>query len=155
MTEDGNRLTDADLAKIKRSLLERNIPTFPTGMYALVVSPSHEEDLRADVQFREIARYLAGSPGNILVAGHIADYGGFHIIVSNNIPTDAVGAGGAETGYQALAFGPGAIGWAIGMDAEARRSKDDDFGREDRVVWLCHEAWTLLDEDFVEKIVTS
>ncbi len=155
MTLDGNLLTDADLAVIKRKLMVRNIPTFPTGMYGLVISPQHEENLRADSQFREIARYLAASPGNILCSGHIADYGGFHIVVSNNIPTVAVGSGGSVTGYQALAFGPGALGWAIGMDAEARRSKSDDFGREDRLIWISHEAFAVLDADFVEKVVTS
>ena len=150
-----NRLTDADLAVIKRKLMERNIPRFPTGNYALIISPRHEEDLRADANFREIARYLAASPGNILVQGHIVDFGGFHIIVSNNIPTLAVGAADAVTGFQALAFGPSALGWAIGMDAESRRDKNDDFGREDRYVWLAHEAFALLDADFVEKVVTS
>jgi N4-gp56 family major capsid protein len=155
MTAGGNRLTDEDLAAIKRKLMERNIPKFPTGLYGLVIGPRHEEDLRADPNFREIARYLAASPGNILMAGHIADYGGFHIVVSNNIPTVAVGGGGAVTGFQSLAFGPGGLGWAIGMDAEARRDRNDDFGREDRYLWLAHEAFALLDADFVEKIVTS
>jgi len=155
MTLNGNRLKDADLAVVKRKLMERNIPRFPTGMYGLVISPRHEEDLRADANFREIARYLAASPGNILMTGHIADYGGFHIIVSNTIPNVGVGGGGAVTGYQGLAFGPGGLGWAIGMDAEARRDRNDDFGREDRYLWLAHEAFAMLDADFVEKIVTS
>jgi N4-gp56 family major capsid protein len=145
-------MTEATLASAFRSLSERNVPTFSNGMYMCVMTPWHFEKLRADDKFRESVRYL-GVEG-ALISGHIANHAGFMLVQSNNLPTKAVGAGGAETGYQALAFGPSAIGWAIGMDAEARRSKDDDFGREDRVVWTAHEGWQLLDATFVQKIVT-
>jgi N4-gp56 family major capsid protein len=120
----GSKLTDAVLASALRSLQERGVPPFANGMYMLVLSPKHLEDLRDDARFRESARYLG--PEGPMVTGHIANWGGFMLMTSTNIPLDAVGSGGAVAGYQALAFGPEAFGWAIGMDVEARRSKDDD-----------------------------
>lgn len=145
--------SEAMLASMLRSLQERNIPTFANGMYMCAISPKHFEDLRKDSTFREQVRYLQEQ--NALITGHLANYGGFMIVTSTNIPTKPVGAGGAVTGYQGMAFGPQSIGWAIGMDAEARRSKDDDFGREDRVVWIAHEAWQLMDANFVQRFVTA
>ena len=146
-------LTEDELSVILRQLQERNIPTFSNGMYMMVISPKHLQDLKSDTKFRESVRYL-GTDG-ALVQGHVANHGGFMIVVSNNIPTAGVGGGGAVTGYQALAFGPEAFGWAIGMDAQARRSKDDDYSREDKLIWVAHEGFALLDDDFVERIVTT
>lgn len=147
------KLTDSMLRAIKRKLNERNVPTFANGLYMFVMSPKQEQDLKGDPEFRESVRYLTNeSP---LVTGHLTNHAGLMLVTSTNIPTKGVGAGGAVTGYQGMAFGPNAIGWAIGMDAEARRAKDDDFGREDRVVWIAHEGWKLLDTDFVERVVTT
>lgn len=146
-------MTEDILSAILEKLQTRNIPTFANGMYFLAISPKHLKDLKADTKFRESVRYL-GEDG-ALVQGHVANHGGFMIAVSTNIPTVGVGTGGAVTGYQALAFGPESFGHAIGMDAEARRSKDDDFGREDKVLWVAHEGYKLLDADFVERIVTT
>ncbi len=149
----GAKLTEDELSEMLRKLQERNIPTFSNGLFMAVLSPKHLEDLKADSKFRESVRYL-GTEG-ALVQGHVANHGGFMIVVSSNIPTAGVGAGSAVTGYRGVAFGPGAIGHAIGMDAEARRSKNDDFGREDRVLWLAHEGWALLDSDFVQRFTST
>jgi hypothetical protein len=62
---------------------------------------------------------------------------------------------GAVTGYQGLAFGPEAVGWAIGDDCQARRSKADDFGRQDLMIWRAIEGWALLNSAIVEKLITS
>lgn len=149
----GALFTDAMLGSMLRSLQERNIPTFSNGMYMCVMSPKHQEDLRQDATFREQVRYLQNE--NPLISGHFANYANFMLVTSTNIPTADVGSGGAVTGYQGLAFGPQSVGWAIGKDAEARRSKDDDFGREDRIVWTAHEGWQLMDAAFVQRFVTT
>jgi N4-gp56 family major capsid protein len=153
MTTAGNKLKESDLATIKRKLLERNVPTFPDGTYGLVIGPRHEEDLRADSAFREIVRYA--STQGPMWSGYLGQYGGFTVCISNNIPTAAVGAAGAVTGYQAFAFGPQAMGWGVGMQAEARRNNADQYGLQDLFIWVADEAWGLLNAAFVEKIVTS
>lgn len=146
---DDAPFTEDMMSAILRKLQERNVPTFANGMYMLVISPIHLQDLKGDEKFRESVRYL-GEQG-ALIQGHVANHGGFMVVVSNNIPSATVDD---QTAYQAVAFGPESVGWAIGLDAEARRSKDDDFGREDRVLWLAHEGWALLNEAFVEKVAT-
>lgn len=149
----GAKLTEDELSEMLRKLQERNIPTFSNGMYLCVMSPKHFEDLRADTKFRESVRYL-GAEG-ALVSGHVANHAGFMLVISSNIPTAGVGAGGAVTGYRGVACGPGAIGHAIGMPVEARRSKNDDFGREDRVLWVAHEGWAALDLDFIQRFTST
>ncbi len=146
-------LIDDDIAAAKLALQSRNIPTFSDGMYCMVLSPQHEADLRKDDQFREVVRYMAAD--GPLIQGHLGDYNGFHLFVSNNIVTAGVGSGGLVTGYQGLAFGPQSVGWGVGMEAEARKSKSDDFGREDRLIWISHESFKLLNADFVQVIQTT
>jgi N4-gp56 family major capsid protein len=156
MTTDGNPLTDADVRNIKKDLISRNIPTFANGRYLLCLSPQHEVDLAADAAFREIVRYpRVGDGGGPLLSGYLGAYGGFDIVTSNNIPTVAVGSGGAVTGIQAIAMGPNALAWANGMDAMARMDKNDDFQRENRYVWLAEHGFALLDANMVQKVVTS
>lgn len=153
MTAGGSPMTEATLAEVKLRLLSRKIAPFPNGNYMLVLDPQHDKDLHADSAFREITRYQVDK--GPLLSGYQTSYGGFDICISTNLPTVAVGSAGSVTGYQAVAFGPEAIGWAIGDDCTARRSKADDFGRQDLVIWRAIEGWALLNEDFVEKIVTS
>lgn len=150
----GSGLTEDMLSEMLQKLQERNIPTFANGQYLCMVSPKHIRDLRSDTAFRESVRYMASGGESPLISGHVANHGNFMIVVSNNIPTSLVG-GGSVTGYQGVAFGPNAIGHAIGMDAEARRSKDDDFARQDKVMWVAHEGWHLLDDSFVQRFTTT
>lgn len=152
-TAGSNPLTDDDLAAVKLALQSRNIPTFADGMYCMVLSPQHEANLRQDDQFREIVRYQAAA--GPLTQGHLGDYNGFHIFTSSNIVLAGVGSGGSVDGFQGMAFGPQAVGHGIGMAPAAFRSKNDDFGREDRVLWRSHEAFSLLNEDFVQVIQTT
>lgn len=153
LSEGDEPLDEATLARVKRRLLERSIPPFANGRYMLVISPQHEEDLRADDKFREITRYAVER--GPLMSGYLTSYAGFDICISSKIPTAAVGAGDAVTGVQAVAFGPECIGHGIGMDAEARRYASDDFGRQDMFAWLSHECWALLNSNMVERIVTA
>jgi hypothetical protein len=155
MTAGGSPLTEATLAQVKLNLLNRKIRPFPNGNYMLVLDPQHEKDLRGDAAFREITRYMGVNDHGPLLSGYLTTFGGFDIALSTNIPHAAVGSGGAVAGYQGVAFGPESIGWAIGDDCQARRSKADDFGRQDLVIWRAIEGWSLLNDAIVERIVTS
>jgi hypothetical protein len=153
MTAGGSPLSEATLAQVLLNLQRRNIRPFPNGNFMLVLDPQHFKDLRGDSAFREITRYQVDR-GPVL-SGYLASYGGFDFCTSTNMKTAAVGSGGAVTGYQALAFGPEALGWAIGADAHAERSKNDDFNRQDLVIWNSIESFALLNDAIVERIVTS
>lgn len=153
MTAGGSPLTELTLAQVLLNLQTRKIRPFPNGNYGLVLSPQHFKDLRGDANFREVTRYQVDR--GPMISGYLASYGGFDFITSSNMSTVAVGAGGAVTGFQGLAFGPEAVGWAIGADPHAERSKNDDFGRQDLVMWQSIESFALLNTDIVEKIITS
>jgi N4-gp56 family major capsid protein len=153
MTLNGNLLTEVDLATAKRKLIERNAVPYPNGRFLAVIGPRHEENLRRDPLFREATRYAV--QGGPLWSGYIGDYAGFSILLSNRLPTIAVGAAGAVTGYQAVCCGMESMLWAIGRDVEARLSDDTDFRRSLRWIWTALEGWKISNTAFVEKIVTS
>lgn len=147
----GKTMSTATLAEVKYQLESRNAPKFANGNYILAISPKDESSLLQDAGYREAVRYNTDR----LFRGQVADYLGFTVVRSNNIPTDGVGAGDAVTGYQSLAFGPDACGMGIGMMPEVRQSTDNDFGRKDLVIWLMHAGFALLDERFVERVITT
>jgi len=146
-------LREDTLAQAKKNLLDRGVPAFSNGNFICVLSPQHELDLRRDSAFREISRYQAEK--GPLISGYLTTFGGFDFCISSRIPSVPVGAGGAVAGNAALCFGPEAIGWGVGMDVEARRSKTDDFGRSDMFVWCSEECYALLNSAMVERILTT
>lgn len=139
------------LAEIKYKLDARNAPRFANGNYVLILNPKDEKDLLLDAGYREAARYNSDR----LFRGQIADYMGFSVVRSNNMPTKGVGGGGAVTGYQSVAFGPDACGMGVGMAPEVRQSTDNDFGRQDLVIWLMHAGFGLLDARFVQRTIST
>lgn len=147
----GKPMTTSTLAEIKYQLDARNAPRFANGNYVLILSPKDEKDLLLDAGYREAARYSTDR----LFRGEIAQYMGFSVVRSNNLPTKGVGAASAVTGYQSVAFGPDACGQGIGMAPEVRQSTDNDYGRQDLVIWLMHAGFKLLDARFVQRVITT
>lgn len=147
----GKLLSTDVLAEIKYQLEARNAPKFSDGTYAYAIGPKDEKSLLLDAGYREAARYNTDK----LFRGELANYMGFRIIRTNNISTKAVGASSAVTGYQSVAFGPDACGMGIGMAPEVRQSTDNDFGRQDLVIWLMHAGFALLDARFVQRVITT
>lgn len=147
----GKPMTTSTLTEIKYQLDARNAPRFANGNYVLILSPKDEKDLLLDAGYREAARYSTDR----LFRGEIAQYMGFSVVRSNNLPTKGVGAASAVTGYQSVAFGPDACGQGIGMAPEVRQSTDNDFGRKDLVIWLMHAGFKLLDARFVQRVITT
>lgn len=148
----GKAMTTDTLAEIKYQLDARNAPKFADGSYGLVINPKANANLLVDAGFREAVRYAAADR---LFRGEVGQYLGFRILVSNNMPTKAVGSAGGVTGYQSVAFGPDAVGAGHGLMPEVRHSTDNDFGRQDLVIWLCHAAYATLDARFVQRIITT
>lgn len=148
----GKKHGTSSVAEIKRQLAARNIPTFPDGSYVWAIGPKDEADLLQDAGFREAVRYAAADR---LFRGQVVNYLGLTIVRSNNLPTKAVGAGGAVTGYQGVAFGPDAVGAGIGMAPEVRQSTDNDFGRKDLVIWLMHAGFAVLDDRFIQRTIST
>lgn len=147
----GKKINTATIAEVLKELRSRNVPTFANGNYIWVIGPKDQADLLQDAGFREAVRYQTDR----LFRGQLVDYLGFTFVFSNNMPTKAVGAGSAVTGYQSVAFGPDAVGQGVGMAPEVRKSNDDDFRRQDLVIWIMHAGFAALDARFAERVIST
>jgi hypothetical protein len=90
------------------------------------------------------------------ISGYVGLIAGFMIFASNNLSLGAVGSlgvqtetlgGVAQTTRTNFVFGRDSIGRAVGLAAQIRQAKEDDFQRMQRFLWKSHEAWAQLDVD--------
>lgn len=129
------------------------IPTYPNGRWRMFINTTDELALKRDADYKEACRYLA--QGNPLFSGHVASMEQFDIGVNTRLPTAAVGAGSAVTGYQSAAWGPWGIGHGIALDPSVRKADDTDFGRQERVIWKSEEAVGTLYADLIARGLTT
>lgn len=105
----GDKMTAAELARLKTLMIKAKIPTFSDGYYRLFVHPDVEFDLRSDSStggFVDVNKY--STPENIL-RGEVGRMQGFRILVVNNAPTFA----STVTVYANIAVGD-VKGWGAG-----------------------------------------
>jgi hypothetical protein len=120
-------------------------PLGDTGNYRYVIGTNDESNLFLDADIKEAIKQRPDLAPEFR-KGYIGSLLGFDIIVDTTMPTKAVGAGGAVTGYQGVAFGavPG-VGHAEPLPAQARRSEQTDYGRKGLFIWKSHEGFGTLD----------
>jgi hypothetical protein len=142
------------LRRLNKAMKDALVPTFPGGRWKLVITTKDEQDLKNDTEIQAAFReFAAANP--IITSGQLGSYEGFDIFTDTLMPASAVGAGGAVTGYQSLAFGPYHLGHCAIQEPEPRRADDTDFQRQERVMWISLEAFGLLYGDYVFRGVTT
>lgn len=141
------------LRRLNKAMKDAKIPTWQNGRWKLIINTRDEQSLKADVEYREATRHLGAA--NPLFHGHVASVEGFDIGVNTRFATKAVGSAGGVTGYQGVCFGPYGIGWGKSMDPQVRKASDDDYGREEKVIWVAHEAIGTLYSDLLYRTITT
>lgn len=150
----GQSASAAWLRLLNKAMKDNLVPTFPNGRWKLIINTRQEQQLKADADIKAmLAQWGIANP--LVTTGQIGVYENFDIFVDTLMPTKAVGAGGAVTGYQAVAYGPYHLGHGKVMDAEPREADDTDFKRQRRLIWLSLEAMGPLYLDYVVRGLTS
>ncbi len=143
------------LRKLNKKMKDNLIPPFANGRWKLIINTRQEQELKADTEINAAFREFAVQ-NPIIQRGQLGYYEGFDIYVDTLMPTLGVGAGGAVTGYQAVAFGPYHLGQLTVMAPSIREADDTDFGRQQRILWLSLEAFgPLYVADYVVLGVTT
>lgn len=134
------------LVRLRKQMKDLLIPEFgATGRYRYVISTQDESKLPLDADVKAAMKALTTLDAE-LKNGYIGTLLGFDFYVDTTMPTKGVGAGGAVTGYQGVAFGEiPAIGWINAMAPDARQYKNDDFARKALFVWIAHQGFGTLD----------
>ncbi len=140
------------LSAVNKKLKDQLVPTFPNGRWRGIINTKQESELKQDPTIREQLRYTSNNP---LFAGYIGTWENIDLAVDTLMPTKAVGSGGAVTGYQATFFGPYGIGQGITLQPSVREADDTDFQRQQRLIWLSHQAIGTLYSGLLVRGITT
>lgn len=149
----GQAMSVAFLRALNKAMKDLKIPRYANGNWRLHINTRDESNLKGDTEYREAYRYFAGS--NPAFRGHAMTFEGFDLIVHTTLPTKAVGAGGAVTGFQGCAHGPFGLGWGVSLNPHPRVADETDFGRKESVIWKSEEAIGTLYSDLLVRTVTT
>lgn len=143
----GETALDLDtLFRAQQTLEEANVPKFSDGTYRAILSPKQLRQLKSDPDFRASAQFFESK--NPLFQPSVTQVGDISIIASNTIQTDATTVSGV-TIQRGMMFGPSAVGYGCGMMPEVRYANEDNYGETAKVVWVCYEGHSVLDNRFV------
>lgn len=151
-------------------MANRNMLMFPSGEYAICVTPNQANQIRRSLDNKEqvfseqqlmeitaILKVAAIGTGQMKPTGFIGRYCGFMVfcgtswgqgLTPNNNGVASVtfgGAIGAKIVRKAYAFGMGAVGRGISMPFEIRQDGSGQFGTKLRFIWRSIESFGSLD----------
>lgn len=126
------------------------------GKYIYVGDIHQVTQLKKDPKYQRSAKEIdERNVLNGLFPGAVATVENLIVCECNRMTRTTAGAGGALTAYQGLVLAPGALGWASAEGARAIRDKNDDGGRFSQYAWEAYEGWALLDDRFVQPVITD
>lgn len=165
---DDGTVTENFLNNLYAYMSGLQIPTYEDGCYAFPLhttglaqlknSLSAKNQYLDQMNLEELTNILTVGSNREQgrVTGYAGSVGGFHLFNTNahsmgttgteGVQTETLGSGSTLT-RASVAFGPGAVARAIGMEAEIRTDNNDDFQRLDSFIWISHERTGDLDVD--------
>lgn len=124
------------------------------GRYVMILHPHQIQQLKNDPAYQRLSVFMPNY--NVLFPGYSSTVENVILCESQRLPLlSNLGSGANQTGYQGLVIAPNVLGWASARDAFAVRDKNDDGGRFAKFGWLAFEGWQILDDRFVQLIITD
>lgn len=145
---NGYRTFDSEVVfRMEQTLADASIPRFSDGMYRMVITPQQARQLRDDAAFQKMAVFE--SDMNPLKRSFIASLGQVEIYQCSTNTIDTTTVAGVSINH-GIMFGPGAVGRVKDGDGvRVQASTDDNYGETPKVVWICYEGQSMLDNRFV------
>lgn len=149
----GQTMNAATMRALNKLMKDSKVPPYPNGRFRFAINTRDELNLKADTDVKnQFAQNTDIAPN---VRGYIGTWEGMDFILDTYMPTKGVGAGGAVTGYQGLAWGPYGIGHEPVMNPEPRLDPSNDFGRRDRLMWISYDAIGLLYPELIARTIST
>lgn len=139
------------LSRTERSMDDANLPTFPDGFRAMVLTPTQIAQLKLDPIYSKNAVFFPEY--NILFPGYIKSVGKFHIFKSTTLTTTANSS--SITIHKGHAIAPGALLGGMGRPLRVAASTDDNYAETAKIIWLGDLAFGLADNTFVVSVHSS
>lgn len=143
--------TFEQLTRVEQSMDDANLPTFPDGFRALVLTPTQMQQLSNDPDYQDSAKEFPEY--SVLFPQYVGSVKRFHIFkdttltVTNNSSSVPI--------HYGHAFGPGVLLGGMGEPPRIAPSTNDNFGETALVIWLAYLAFGLANNTFVVSVRSS
>lgn len=148
------------IMRARKALSDREWQPFPSGRYSLFVPTAFNTQMIGDVDYRELSKFHVGKNPIFGYIGTVQDIDIYECstvktyAATDTVPGDGNAVPAGATVYEALLFGPGAVGWGDALRGPKVRAADDtNFGTVTKLIWYALHAFQTLDSRGVERIL--
>jgi N4-gp56 family major capsid protein len=156
----GNSITLDLILRSSRALIDRNRKPFPNGKYMCLVPTVFDMDIPQDPAYRQLSAYQGNDRNPIFgYVGTVHDVDIFKVktlktyAAAEAVPGDANVVPAGSSVYEGLVFGPDAVGFGQAQGPTCYDTSDTDYGKNAKVLWRSTEAFQLLDERGVQRML--
>lgn len=157
----GNSVNLDLILRARKAISDRERRPFPNGRYMCVVPTVFNTDMVQDVTYRQMAATPASTEKNTLFR-HLATVQDVDIFESTTlklyaagetVPNDGNAVPSGSSVYEALMFGPEAVGMGEAEGPTMHTTSDTDFGKNAKVIWRSAQAFQTLDNRGIQRIL--
>lgn len=143
--------TYEQLSRVETNMDNSNLPTFPDGFRALVLTPTQVNQLRADDQYQRAAQFFPQY--NILFPQYVASVNKFHVFKSTTLSVKA-NSSSININY-GHAIAPGALLGGMGRRPEVIPNTNDNYRQTILAIWNGDLAFGLANNTLVRSVRSS
>jgi hypothetical protein len=148
-------MTFEQITRVQSSMNSSNLPTFPDGFRALVITPGQLQNLQMDESFQRAGAYFPQY--NALFPGYVKSVCQFHVFVNTTLTTTANSSSVNIDYGHAIAPGAllGGMSGAPGRRLRVTPNTNDNYGNTSLVIWQGDLAFGLANNSLVVSVRSS
>lgn len=143
--------TFEQLTRVEQTMDDANLPTFPDGYRALVLTPTQAQQLANDPDYTDSAKEFPEY--NVLFPGYVGSVKRFHVFKNTTLNVTANSS--SVNIHYGHAIAPGALLAGMGEAPAIVPSTNDNFGLTVLVGWVAALAFGLANNTFVVSVRSS
>ncbi|MGK3981319.1 hypothetical protein WMF38_57510 [Sorangium sp. So ce118] len=156
----GHNISLETILTAQAAITDRNWQHFPNGHYVLAVPTAFDLQMVGDPDYRALSAQHGDGKNQLhgyITSVHDVDL--FRVSTlktysaGETVPGDGNAVPSGATVYEALLFGPGAVGWGSAQPPQCFDADDTNFGKESKVIWRSVEAFQTLDNRGIQRIL--
>jgi len=136
------------ILRMEEELQEAKIPRFDNGRYMCFLTPKQWRQLLSDRAYQSQSQFLQEknllSPGGV---GALVVNGSIELYKCNTNVIDTTTVAGVSINHGVM-FGPGAVGYADAGGCRVAPASENNYGEDQKVVWIAYEGSAVLDNRF-------
>ncbi len=156
----GHTINFETLIRARQAISDREWQYFPNGRYVCLVPTAFNTQMVGDPDYRTLSAYHGDGKNQLF--GYITSIQNMDLYecttlktysAGETVPDDGNVVPAGATVYEALIFGPGAVGMGQAMPPTCFDADDTNFGKEAKVLWRSIEAFQTLDERGCQRVL--